>query len=211
VDAEQPLRCLASHRVGDGGAHVAALGDVVGVAEAVHQLRPRHRDAAGVPAQLRRLAGEAVAGQGRQDEVERVLGFSAVRGRVGERADGLEQLDDRAGPAVRHDQRQRVLVRRLHVDEVDLDPVDLGPELRERVELRFGLAPVVVGGPVPRELLQRRQLDALRPVRDELLAGPARRRDAAAQVVQLLLRNLDVEGLDLGCGLDGAAHDKLPS
>jgi hypothetical protein len=34
VDAERPLGCLASHRVADGGAHVAALGDVPGAAEA---------------------------------------------------------------------------------------------------------------------------------------------------------------------------------
>ena len=87
VDAEQPLGCLAAHRVGDAGAHVAALGDVAGVAEAAHQLRPGPRDAAEVPAELGRLAGEAVAGQGRQHEVERVLGAAAVRGRVGERAD----------------------------------------------------------------------------------------------------------------------------
>ena len=56
------------------GAHVAALGDIAGVAEAAHQLRPGARDAAGVPADLGRLGGEAVAGQGRQHEVERVLG-----------------------------------------------------------------------------------------------------------------------------------------
>ena len=113
MDADQPLGRLAAHHVGDEGAHVAALGDVAGVAEAVHQLRPGARDSAWVPADLRRLAGEAVAGQGREHEVERVLGASAVRGRVGERANGLEQLDHRAGPAVRHDQRQRVLVLRL--------------------------------------------------------------------------------------------------
>ena len=41
VDAEQPLGRLAAHRVGDAGAHVAPLGDVARVAEAVHQLRPR--------------------------------------------------------------------------------------------------------------------------------------------------------------------------
>ena len=108
--ADQALDRLATHQVRDEGAHVAALGDVAGVAEAVHQLRPRASGAGGVPAELGRLAGEPVAGQGRQHEVERVLGLPAVRGRVGERADGLEQLDDRAGPAVRHDQRQRVLV-----------------------------------------------------------------------------------------------------
>jgi len=38
---------LATHRVRDGGAHVAPLGDVTRVAEAPHQLRPRACDAAG--------------------------------------------------------------------------------------------------------------------------------------------------------------------
>ena len=90
-----------------------------------------------------------------------------------------------------------------------LDPVDLGRELRERVQPRLDPAEVVVGRPVAGELLHRRELDALRPVFYELLAGPARRRDAPAQVVDLLLWNLDVEGPDLGGGLDGGAHDDL--
>ncbi len=107
MDADQALRCQAAHRVGDGGADVATLGDIAGVTEAVHQLRPGRRDAARAPADLGRLSGEAVAGNGWQHEVERVFGTSAVCGRVGERADDLEQLDDRAGPAVRHDQGQR--------------------------------------------------------------------------------------------------------
>ena len=130
MDADQPFGRLAAHRVGDRSAHVAALGDVAGVTEAVHQLGPGLPDAAGPPAELGWLAGEAVAGDRRQHEVERVLGASAVRRRIGERADRLEQLDDRARPAVGHDQRQRVVVLRLDVDEVDLDPVDLGRELR---------------------------------------------------------------------------------
>ena len=75
----EPVGRLAAHRVGDAGAHVAALGDVARVAEAAHQLGPRPRGAAGAPAELRRLAGEAVAGHGRQDQVERVLGVAAVR------------------------------------------------------------------------------------------------------------------------------------
>ena len=205
----QPVGSLAAHRVGDGGAHVAALGDVARVAEAVHQLRPRACDAAGLPAELGRLAREAVAGQGRQHQVERVLGGAAVRGRVGQRADGLQQLDDRAGPAVRHDQRQRVLVPRPDVDEVDLDPVDLGRELRQRVQPRLAPAPVVLGRPVAGERLQRRQLHALRPVGDELLGGPARRLDPAAQLSELLLRNLDLERAD-GCCFGRDGHDGAP-
>ena len=119
MNAEQPVGCLAGHRVGDSGTLVAALGDIARVAEPAHQLRPRLADPAGVPAGLGRLPREAVTGDGRDNEVERVLSRPAVRGRVGQRADDLEHLDHRAGPAVRDDQRQRVLVLRPDVDEVD--------------------------------------------------------------------------------------------
>ncbi len=80
---------LAAHQVGDEGADVAALCDVARVAETGHQLRPRARSAAGIPTELGRLAREAVAGEGRQHQVERVLGLAAVGGRVGQRSDGL--------------------------------------------------------------------------------------------------------------------------
>ena len=200
MDADQPFGGLATHRVGDAGAHVAALGDVPGVAEAAHQLGPRAPDASEVPPGLGRLGREAVAGHGRQHEVERVLGASAVRGRIGERADGVDHLDDRAGPAVRHDQRQRVRVRGLHVDEVDVHAVDLGLELRQRVQLRLAPAPVVVAHPVPSQRLHRRQLYALGTVRHRLLGRPARRVDAAAQLGELLLRDVDLERADVGHG-----------
>ena len=114
--------------------------------------------------------------------MEGILGAAAVDGRIRQRADGVEQLDDGAGPAVRHDQRQRVLLLGLDVDEVDVHAVDLGRELRQRVQLRLGLTPVVVARPVASQRLQRRQLHALRPVVDELLAGPASRRDAPTQI-----------------------------
>jgi hypothetical protein len=105
VDAGQSLRLVAAQRVRDSGAQVAALCDVARVPEAAHQRSPCVRDAAGIPAELGRLAGQPVARQRREDEIERVCGGSAVGRRVGERTDGLEQLDHRAGPAVRQDQR----------------------------------------------------------------------------------------------------------
>jgi hypothetical protein len=67
-----------------------------------------------------------------------------MRGGIGERADELELLDDRAGPAVADDERQRVLVLRANVDEVDVQPIDLGHELREGVQPRLALAPVII-------------------------------------------------------------------
>jgi hypothetical protein len=60
-----------------------------------------------------------------------------------------------------------------------------------------------------RERLGSRQLDALRSVVDELFGRPARRLDAPAQVVELLVLNLDLEGPDLGGGLGGGAHEDL--
>src|SRR5262245_29125971 len=101
-----------------------------------------------------------------------------MRGRISERTDDLEHLDDRAWPAVRDDQRHGVRVRRLHVDEVDVESVDLSLELWQRVQLRLALAPIMLGRPIARQLLQHRLLDALRSVSDKLLVGPARPGDA---------------------------------
>src|SRR5207253_8924996 len=92
----------------------------------------------------------------------------------------------------------------------DVDPVDLGHELGEGVEARLEPPEVVVLGPVPRELPEERDLHALRGVLDELVGGPARRLDAAAQIVDLLLRDLDREGPDPCCSLGCGAHDDLP-
>jgi hypothetical protein len=46
---------------------------------------------------------------------------------------------------VSDDQRQRILMLRLDVDEVDVDSVDLGRELRQGVQPCLDLAPVVLG------------------------------------------------------------------
>ncbi|SFK76976.1 hypothetical protein SAMN04488085_103376 [Geodermatophilus ruber] len=162
------FRCLTAHRVGDAVAHVPSLGDVAVVAEAAHELRPRARRAAEVPAGLGRRGGEGVAGQGRQHPVERVLGRAAVHGRVRQRADGV-------------DQRQRVLVPRANADEVDAHAVDLGGELRQPVQPRLAPAPRVLAAPVAARCLHRGQLHALRAVLHELPARPAGRRQAATQ------------------------------
>jgi len=74
--------------------------------------------------------------------MERVGGARAVRGGIRQRLDDLQLLDDRAGPPVGDDQRQRILVPGADVDEVDVEPVDLGDELRQGVELRLAGAPV---------------------------------------------------------------------
>jgi hypothetical protein len=119
-----------------------------------------------------------------------------VRGRIGQRTDDLHLLDDRTRPAMRDDHRQGVLVPGTHVNEVDVDAVDLGDELRQSVQPRLHLAPVIVGLPVANELLDGRELHALRLVGNDLAIRPACRGETAAQIEQIFLRHVDEERTD---------------
>ena len=119
-------------------------------------------------------------------------------GRFGERPDNLEHLDHRAGPAVGDDERQGVFVGGLDVDEVDIEPVDLGPELWQSVQLGLAGAPVVGGAPVCRQSLDRGQLHTLRPVDDQLLGRPAHGRKASSQRLQFRLGDINRKRPDCG-------------
>src|ERR1035441_2256768 len=104
-------------------ASVATLGAVALVPQAAHQLGTGSGDSRDVPARLVGRAGEPATGDGRGDEAgegcpeggggtprtgggrggrggEGARGVAAVGGGVCERAADLEELDDRAGPAV---------------------------------------------------------------------------------------------------------------
>jgi MFS transporter, PHS family, inorganic phosphate transporter len=189
---------LYPHLLGDGRAPVAALGHEADVTQALHQDHPGPGDPGGIPAGRRRLGREPVPGQRGDHQVEGVRRGRAVRGGVGERADDLQLLDDRAGPAVRDDQRQRAGVPGADVDEVDVQPVDLGDEVRQLAEPGLARAPVVAGGPVAGQVLHHRERDALRVVGDRLALGPPGRGDAPAQLGELGLREADLERADGG-------------
>ena len=128
--------------------------------------------------------------------MERVVGARAVRGGVRERVDDLQLLDDRARPAVGHDHRQRALVRRPHVEEVDVHAIDAGDELRKLVQACLDGAPIVPVHPALGERLHDLQLHALRGVADDFGLRPAGLADAAVQVVEVRLRELDRERPD---------------
>jgi hypothetical protein len=52
---------------------------------------------------------------------------------VRKRIDDLQLLDDRAGPSMRDDERQCIVMFRTNVNEMNIEPVDLGDEVRQRV------------------------------------------------------------------------------
>ena len=97
---------------------------------------------------------------------------------------------------------------RANVDEVDIEFVDLGDELRQGIELRFDLAPVVVSAPIADQLLQFCELHALRPVVDRLLVRPSRGGDAPAQVENGLFGNTNGEGAEHGALVGFVRRDR---
>src|SRR5207247_497031 len=85
---------------------------------------------------------------------------------IRQRIDDLPLLDDRARPSMGDDNRQRILFFRTDVNEMDVQPIDLGDELRIAIELRLDLAPIVLRRPIAGELLHRRERHALRKIGD---------------------------------------------
>ncbi len=73
------------------------------------------------------------------------------------------------------------------------DPIDFGDELRQGVQFRFNLSPVVICRPIARERLHRCELHALRFIRDRFPFRPFRRRDAGAQIGECGFGDVDVE------------------
>ena len=67
--------------------------------------------------------------------MERIRRTATMRGRIGQWVDDLHLLDDRSGPSVRDDQRQRILVLRTDVEKVNVQPIDFGDELRYEFNL----------------------------------------------------------------------------
>src|SRR4029077_10121348 len=99
-------------------------------------------------------------------------------------------------PTVGDDDQQRIRMLRTNVDEMNVEAVDLGEELRQRVQPRFALAPVVLRRPVSREGLSRCELHALRCVRDRLAIGPPCRVDAPPQFGEFRFRNTYMKRTD---------------
>ena len=82
------------------------------------------------------------------------------------------------------------------VDEVDVQIVDFGDEIRYGVEPRLDLAPVVIGLPIAQNLLDGLERHALRMIRDRLTFRQARPRQALTEIGKGRLREVDMERTD---------------
>jgi hypothetical protein len=94
---------------------------------------------------------------------------------------------------------------RTNVNEMNVQPIDLGDELRQGVEPGLHLAPVVIRAPITHHLLEFFEPYTLGAVADCLPVGPSRGGDASAKINELLLRNIDAEGAN-GIAAEGGGQ-----
>jgi hypothetical protein len=87
---------------------------------------------------------------------------------------------------------------RAHMNEMNVQAIDLGYEVRQGLQLRLAPAPVVFCPPIVREFLHRRGRHALRGIRDRLLFRPPCRFDAIAQFRQFRFRNVYMTEKEFG-------------
>lgn len=163
MDADEARCALLGHGRRDERAPVTALSAVPAVAQPRHERCPAACDALGIPAGRGRLVREGESRKRRDDEIERVARLAAVDDGVGQRSDHLQEIQHRARPAVRDDQRQRARMRRPNMQEVDGQAVYLHAVLIEAVEPCFAAPPVIAAVPVIDPGSQPRFGHTLRP------------------------------------------------
>src|SRR6185436_12191238 len=117
----------------------------------------------------------------------------AMGGWISQWLDDLHLLDDRAGPAMRDDHRQRIFMLRTNVNEMDVEAIDLCDEVRHGFQFCLALSPVVVRSPIARELLHRRELHALRCVRDLFWIWPPGPVDALSEIGKRSIRKVELK------------------
>ena len=184
MDPAHPLRvAVAEHRT-DRGSPVAALAAVALVAQHIgHQFGEGLGHVLAAEARLAGLERQPVARQRGRDHGEVLL----------QQRDQAQELEHRARPAVRQQQRHgaRALARR--VDEVQVDALHARGELRKGIQPRFRGAPVEAAAPVVDQPLHVGQAAARRPRLQGRLVGPARAGEALLQVADGGIRNRESE------------------
>ena len=198
MDPGHALGIAKPQHARDGGAEVAAAGGELLVAEDLrHQLCPEVGGLAHLQAVDREGRGEAEAGQGGGDDVEGVLRVAPVGGGVGQRPNDLLEVPEGPGPAVGEDEGGGVRSLAAFVDEVHGHAVEVDLEVREGVESRFGLAPVVVVAPGAQERLEVVAVHAEAPVVVREIGRETRVFEPSLQVGDIFVRDGNGEGLGL--------------
>ena len=173
----------------------------------MHQPHPERSGAPHRDAGAEERDREAVAREGRHDDVEGIRRVAAVAPRVSERVDRLGEVPERPGPSVGQHQGHRVGADTAAVDVMDGYLVEHHAVVLEAVHRRFVGAPVVAVAPVVDQLFEPGPVGPVAPVLVAGIGGPSNPGQALVEVVQDAV--LDGDGEALGRGHRSGDADRL--
>ena len=130
VDANHWLGIVQRHKGGNPGPEISALSTVALVTQATHEAMPQTGDMLIVHAHLSGPIGKPVTRHRGDDYIEGIFCAPTMSRGIGQWIDDLHLLNDRPGPSVGDDERQRILMFRANVDEMNVQPIDLRDEIR---------------------------------------------------------------------------------
>src|SRR5439155_5990499 len=190
------LGIVQGHERGNPGPEISALSPVMLVTQTTHEAVPQSGDVLIVYAHLTGPLGEPVTRKGGDDDVKGRT-VNAVGVWIGQEWHERKQLDERARPAMGQDQRNAVPVSGPLMDEVDMDAIELGLELIDRVQLALLCAPIEPVGPIRKQLFKVLKISPLLPGIPWCLIRPARVADTLSEVREDLVLDLDRERGDV--------------
>ena len=166
-------------------APISALRAEAPVAKHVrHQIRQAIGNGFQAEPRLARLEGQAIARQGRCDDGEGILGIATEAGRLGQARNEIEEFKDRSRPTMRKQQRHRVWPFAPHMQEMQINAVKFGAELRKGVQRGFLRAPIKTLLPIGQQIAQIGDTCAVFPGRFRRFIRQARQRQAGLQILQ---------------------------
>ena len=164
MDADEVLGIGVTKNRGDEPAPVAALRGKAAITQDVgHERGEAMRDLLDAEALLPGREGKPVARERGRDHGEGVSGIAAETRGIGEARDDVEELEHRAGPAMRQQQRARCGPLAGDVKEVEVDAGERDVVLRELIEPGLGCSPVEALAPIGEEAREPRDVGAIGP------------------------------------------------
>src|SRR5581483_3957641 len=150
-----------------------------------------------IPPGLMGRPGKPETGHRRYHQVECERGIGSCCSRVGQRSDDVGVLQHSPWPAMTENERNGVRLSGADVQEMHPLSVDGRDELREGVELGFGRTPVIARLPVLSKLTDVTAWYSVVPRHFRHDADPSGAGQPLMQIVEIVLRDVNEERLDL--------------
>src|SRR6266849_3051161 len=188
MDADDAVGVAQSQDRAHAGTNVSALSRKAPVSQLVHEPHPQPGDAESIYASAGRPIGKAITRHRWDHHVKRVRGISSIARGVRQHWDNPQHLQERAGPSMSQDQRDRRGAFASLMNEMDsqtLRHIAIVMERRETFYLRF---PVKLMSPVLANLLEELETDSVFPSGAGYLVKPAGSTQPVSKVVHRPLR-----------------------